>query len=127
MGDIVQTGDDEAELSVEVAAPAPIERIEISNGTEVVELYRPYGPEDLGARVRVLWSGAEYRGRGRQTSWIGRARFEGARVLRVAKINAWNHERRLEQTSSDTVERSEEHTSELQSLMRTSYAVFCLK
>src|SRR3546814_7777744 len=27
----------------------------------------------------------------------------------------------------DTVPRSEEHTSELQSLMRTSYAVFCLK
>src|SRR3546814_7189727 len=26
-----------------------------------------------------------------------------------------------------TAERSEEHTSELQSLMRTSYAVFCLK
>src|SRR3546814_4538284 len=27
----------------------------------------------------------------------------------------------------DRLERSEEHTSELQSLMRTSYAVFCLK
>src|SRR3546814_8738497 len=27
----------------------------------------------------------------------------------------------------DAVSRSEEHTSELQSLMRTSYAVFCLK
>src|SRR3546814_6411704 len=27
----------------------------------------------------------------------------------------------------DTMERSEEHTSELQSLMRISYAVFCLK
>src|SRR3546814_10458450 len=27
----------------------------------------------------------------------------------------------------DTVRRSEEHTSELQSLMRISYAVFCLK
>src|SRR3546814_5977467 len=27
----------------------------------------------------------------------------------------------------DVVERSEEHTSELQSLMRNSYAVFCLK
>src|SRR3546814_10151459 len=27
----------------------------------------------------------------------------------------------------DLVNRSEEHTSELQSLMRTSYAVFCLK
>src|SRR3546814_3216099 len=29
--------------------------------------------------------------------------------------------------SADDVERSEEHTSELQSLMRISYAVFCLK
>src|SRR3546814_2707483 len=28
---------------------------------------------------------------------------------------------------ADARERSEEHTSELQSLMRTSYAVFCLK
>src|SRR3546814_2541565 len=36
----------------------------------------------------------------------------------------------LDQTaapSAPTTERSEEHTSELQSLMRTSYAVFCLK
>src|SRR3546814_6210201 len=29
--------------------------------------------------------------------------------------------------SSEAAERSEEHTSELQSLMRISYAVFCLK
>src|SRR3546814_6602077 len=31
------------------------------------------------------------------------------------------------ESAPDTVERSEEHTSELQSLMRISYAVFCLK
>src|SRR3546814_7361232 len=30
-------------------------------------------------------------------------------------------------TGASAVQRSEEHTSELQSLMRTSYAVFCLK
>src|SRR3546814_4255776 len=30
-------------------------------------------------------------------------------------------------TETATLTRSEEHTSELQSLMRTSYAVFCLK
>src|SRR3546814_10430293 len=29
--------------------------------------------------------------------------------------------------ASKSIDRSEEHTSELQSLMRTSYAVFCLK
>src|SRR3546814_6263495 len=31
------------------------------------------------------------------------------------------------QSSGNAVRRSEEHTSELQSLMRISYAVFCLK
>src|SRR3546814_2296218 len=31
------------------------------------------------------------------------------------------------ETARDYVKRSEEHTSELQSLMRISYAVFCLK
>src|SRR3546814_5055733 len=40
--------------------------------------------------------------------------------LTVAYIVRWQH-RHL------TRERSEEHTSELQSLMRISYAVFCLK
>src|SRR3546814_9685663 len=35
--------------------------------------------------------------------------------------------RRLASMSVRRVIRSEEHTSELQSLMRTSYAVFCLK
>src|SRR3546814_4020981 len=42
---------------------------------------------------------------------------------------AHDAERRVALTLSDTfcVERSEEHTSELQSLMRISYAVFCLK
>src|SRR3546814_8039047 len=35
--------------------------------------------------------------------------------------------RRIERFTSARIERSEEHTSELQSLMRISYAVFCLK
>src|SRR3546814_1803019 len=34
---------------------------------------------------------------------------------------------RLDRQSRLVLSRSEEHTSELQSLMRTSYAVFCLK
>src|SRR3546814_7552280 len=33
----------------------------------------------------------------------------------------------MEQRPDDAARRSEEHTSELQSLMRISYAVFCLK
>src|SRR3546814_5687329 len=49
-------------------------------------------------------------------------------VLRVSRGSAtnpraWTARRR----ARDHFERSEEHTSELQSLMRISYAVFCLK
>src|SRR3546814_6727042 len=44
---------------------------------------------------------------------------------------AFTHFERLVPTQSnrsdEQIERSEEHTSELQSLMRISYAVFCLK
>src|SRR3546814_4705743 len=36
-------------------------------------------------------------------------------------------QRRRDDVEADAIPRSEEHTSEIQSLMRTSYAVFCLK
>src|SRR3546814_8944299 len=39
----------------------------------------------------------------------------------------FDDETRVEGFWNDVVRRSEEHTSELQSLMRISYAVFCLK
>ena len=106
MGDIVQSGVASVELAIHVNAHAPVEKIEVRNGTEVVKTLRPYvAPEENNsARVRVLWSGAEYRGRGRQTNWTGRARFDGCNITRLEKINAWNHERKLEQNGSDTIE-----------------------
>lgn len=103
MGDIVQTGDSDATLSLGVITQTPIERIEVRNGTTVVKTLRPYDAAALGNRFRILWSGAEYRGRGRDTSWIGEARFGGAKIQRLEKINAWNHERKLEIAGDDTV------------------------
>src|SRR3546814_8445151 len=54
----------------------------------------------------------------------GRGRVQGVDQLE-------HRRRRLEEPSLDqrreVLDRSEEHTSELQSLMRISYAVFCLK
>ena len=104
MGDIVRSSNDGVELKFNVAAHTAIERIEVRNGTDVLETVRPYKKEDLGNRVRVIWSGAEYRGRGRQTNWIGRACFKNCSILRMEKINAWNHERLLERRGSNTVE-----------------------
>jgi len=103
MGDIAATGDATVSLNVEAITQAPIERIEVRNGTEVVHVLRGFDEADLGPRIRVVWSGAEYRGRGRQSIWRGRAVFGGSTIRRMEKINAWNLERRLETQSADTV------------------------
>src|SRR3546814_4504019 len=49
------------------------------------------------------------------------------RVDREAGIDEQRPQRRQERRAILFIHRSEEHTSELQSLMRISYAVFCLK
>ena len=68
MGDIVQTMSPTATLHIRAVTQTPIERIEVRNGVEVIETLRGHGAGDLGSRIRVLWSGAEYRGRGRDTN-----------------------------------------------------------
>lgn len=103
MGDIVQTNANAVELGVSVKAHAGIERIEIRNGSEVLETLRPYTKRDLGNRIRVLWSGAEYRGRDRITTWNGRAQFNGTVIERFQTINQWNPDQLFEQRGSDTV------------------------
>jgi len=54
-------------------------------------------------RIRVLWSGAEYRGHGRNTQWIGRAQFSNTTIANFETINQWNHEALFEQQGSATV------------------------
>src|SRR3546814_3390639 len=56
----------------------------------------------------------------------GRARVEGARHRRL-HLRAAAGAHPAGAGVAVAAGRSEEHTSELQSLMRTSYAVFCLK
>src|SRR3546814_4816106 len=79
-------------------AHTPVVTSELSeDGAEYVMKFPDYGGVEIDATVRV----------------------EGAEVdFAVTKIA---------DTKSNPVNRSEEHTSELQSLMRNSYAVFCLK
>src|SRR3546814_1903920 len=48
-------------------------------------------------------------------------------ILSAAMLLDWLGRRRADAALREAAARSEEHTSELQSLMRTSYAVFCLK
>jgi Protein of unknown function (DUF3604) len=104
MGDIVQTADPEVTLTLDLIASAPIEKVELRNGLEVLETVRPYGLADLGRRLRVIWSGAEYRGRGRETSWDGQATFAGNTVQAGRAINFYNLDKTLRQTSPTTLE-----------------------
>src|SRR3546814_3719599 len=52
---------------------------------------------------------------------------EGLAVARGAGILCAEHLEQVDVALASGLVRSEEHTSELQSLMRISYAVFCLK
>src|SRR3546814_6997320 len=63
---------------------------------------------------------------------LGFLRTQAERIdMRI--VDAWPRELKADRKQFEKLkeayvkERSEEHTSELQSLMRTSYAVFCLK
>ena len=78
MGDIVDTSDNTAPVSVSAHAASGIECIELRNGENVLETIRNYDESQLGKRVRITWSGAEYRGRGRNTLWRGLIDVEGA-------------------------------------------------
>src|SRR3546814_8043092 len=85
-----------------------------------------YRHEDVAARVRELTNGkgvpVVYDGVGRDT-FAGSLASLAPRGLLVSFGNASG----AVEPFAPALLRSEEHTSELQSLMRISYAVFCLK
>jgi hypothetical protein len=90
MGDIVATGSGEVTVDFSVSAAAPIERVEVMVGQRLHATLRPYTA--AGRRIRLLWQGARYRGRGRAVRWDGSLSLTGTTIERVARINAWNPE-----------------------------------
>ncbi|TMU18101.1 DUF3604 domain-containing protein [Halomonas sp. ATBC28] len=103
MGDIVQITDKKVKVSVSVDAPVGIESIELRRGTSTVALWRGYKDKNLGNRLRLMWSGAEYRGRGRNTRWQGRILINGGCIERFSPVNRLNPEQTLEQVGSKSV------------------------
>jgi len=82
-------------LHVRLAGSAPIERIDVYNGLNVIHTYRPYGKDNLGQRVKVLWNGARVRGQDRVVNWDGSLTVTGNRIVDTATINFWNPEHPL--------------------------------
>jgi hypothetical protein len=96
MGDIARVRDAEVELVVEIVGSAALEQLDIYDGLVPVATARPHGEADLGARVRLVYEGAEYRGRARTTTWDGSLEIVGNRILRTAVVNNWNLDRGIQ-------------------------------
>ena len=103
MGDILRSAGEAVDFTVEALASAPIERLEIRNGLDVLETWRPYDEAALGRRIRVIWEGSEYRGRGRQTIWDGGCALTDNAFERIIPINLWNLDKKLRQTGPTTL------------------------
>ncbi len=96
MGDIVEVGRETPHLEIRVVGTVPIERVEIRNGLDVIRTLHPYSERGLGRRVKIVWSGAEVRGRDRMTRWDGGLRVDENAITGVEPINFWNANQPLE-------------------------------
>ncbi|MFP4383185.1 MAG: DUF3604 domain-containing protein [Spirochaetia bacterium] len=100
-GDILSMGDERENespvtLNIKTAGTAPIEYIQIKNGADVIETVYPVPREQYGKkRIKVMWGGAEVKGRARMVEWDGSLEIERNRITDIAGINFWNPERRL--------------------------------
>ena len=106
MGDLIESGRGTPHLHVRVAGTGPIESVEVRNGLQVIETLRPYSVKDLGRRVKVVWSGAEVRGRNRMVRWDGCMRVQGNAILDAIPLNFWNPDQALEIESQQLVWKS---------------------
>ncbi|AGI71412.1 hypothetical protein OA238_c12420 [Octadecabacter arcticus 238] len=104
MGDIVRTQTDTARLDIEVSAPSPVERVDLFDGTTLLETIRPFTDADLGARLRIICKGQETWGRGRLVKWTGQARLSGANASRIAAVNYYNPDKQPKLTAPGIID-----------------------
>lgn len=101
MGDIARVQDDRVDFTVDAVGSAPIVRIDVFDGLDLIETARPYTAEDLGNRIVVTYEGAEYRGRSRTTVWDGALTVSGNAMVSSAMLNNWNLDRGIQSASAD--------------------------
>ena len=103
MGDIARVPDQQVSLSVSAFGSAPIERLDVFCGRDLITTVRPYSADDMGNRIRMTMEGAEYRGRARTTSWDGQITLSGNRIKRSEMFNNWNADRGIQSASDGAV------------------------
>lgn len=104
MGDAVQTDSERASLAIDLEGSAPIERIDIFDGLDLIETIRPWDLEDGNSRLRITCAGQHYRGRGRLVRWSGKADLSAGAFTDLKAINFWNPNRQPAITEAGAVE-----------------------
>jgi hypothetical protein len=102
MGDVVHARGP-VRLAGRVVGHAPILDVTLFDGPRPIATARPYGSAEIGRRLRLVWRGAEYRGRGRETFWDGGAELDGVRYEAARAINFLNPEKPLVATDGRTL------------------------
>ena len=65
-----------------IQGTAPLERVDLFRGTEVIHTWRPEGSDEpTGRKLRVAWSGQRVRGRARQVHWDGGLTIRGNKIV----------------------------------------------
>ena len=100
IGDIVSTDLDHLDLAFDIIGTAPIERVDIFNGLDLVRTIRPWHDQAALSRLRVTCAGQHYRGRGRLVKWDVSAHLTGGKIDRINAINFWNPNRQPTQISA---------------------------
>ena len=101
MGDIARVSDGEVELAFDIVGSAPIERVDVFDGLTLIKTVRPYSEAELGGRVRMMYEGAEYRGRSRTTVWDGELAVTDNTLVASHMLNNWNLDRGIQEAAPD--------------------------
>ncbi|MDD5597464.1 MAG: DUF3604 domain-containing protein, partial [Victivallaceae bacterium] len=97
MGDIIKANS--AELKVKLNGTAPLDYVEIHNGTEIIKTIRPGMESGPGNKIKIIWSGAEVKGRDRISVWDGSLKLRGNKLKSFTPVNFWNPDSQPEQLS----------------------------
>ena len=103
MGEVVERNAEKMEIAITYQGTAPVEYAEIYRGSEVVDVVFPNNLSDSGNRVKIVWSGAERRGRDRQVIWDGTLHLSENRIERVLPVNFWNADKQPKLIDAHTV------------------------
>ena len=97
MGEIANvSGGDKAVLHVRIAGTAPIQRVDVFNGTDLITTMHPYKNDNLGRRYKITWNGARVKGQDRVLRWDGGLQVEKNTIEQALPINFWNPDYPLE-------------------------------